>query len=107
MALSLNEGILFGDELGDVAGVLFQGGVGGDGGGELDVPVSFCIAVASDCDIEIGWDFVVDFDVLQSSGFISFRCFRSVCRYRYRLFLFKALYFMKFLCISRQSIYIL
>ena len=47
MALSLNEGILFGDELGDVVGVLFQCGVGGDGGGEPDAPVSFCIAVAS------------------------------------------------------------
>ena len=68
MALSLNEGILFGDELGDVVGVLFQGGVGGDGGGEPDAPVSFCIAVASACDIEMGWDFVVDFNICEVVG---------------------------------------
>ena len=46
-ALSRNEGILLGDVLGDVVRVLFQCGVGGEGGGEPDAPVSFCIAVAS------------------------------------------------------------
>ena len=60
-ALSLNEGILSGDELGDEVGVLFLCGVGGEGGGEPDAPVSFCIAVASACAIGMGWDFVVDF----------------------------------------------
>ena len=54
IALSLKEGILSGEELGDEVGVLFQCGVGGDGGGVPDVPVSLCIVVASACDIEIG-----------------------------------------------------
>ena len=39
-----------------------------DGGGEPDAPVSFCIAVASACDIEMGCDFVVDFDVCEVVG---------------------------------------
>ena len=47
MALSLNEGILSGDELGEEVGVLFQCGVSGEGGGEPDAPVFVCIAVAS------------------------------------------------------------
>ena len=41
MALSLNEGILFGDKLGDVVGVLLRCSVGGDGGGVPEVPLSF------------------------------------------------------------------
>ena len=40
MALSHNEGILVGDVVGDVVGVLFQCGVGGKGGGEPDAPVT-------------------------------------------------------------------
>ena len=68
MALSLNEGILFGEELGGVVGVLFQSGVGGDGGGDPDAPVSFCIVVASFCDIGMGCDFVVDFAVCEVVG---------------------------------------
>ena len=68
MALSLNEGILSGDELGDEIGVLFQCGVGGEGGGDPDAPVYFCIAVASVCDIGMGLDFVVDFDVCDVLG---------------------------------------
>ena len=32
------------------------------------MPVSFCIAVASTCDIEIGCDLVVDFDVCEVVG---------------------------------------
>ena len=42
---------------------MFRVDVGGEGGGEPDAPVSLCIDIASACDIEIGWDFVVDFDV--------------------------------------------
>ena len=68
MALSVSKGILFGDELGDIFGVLFRCGVGGDGGGEPDVPVSFCIGVASACDTEMGCNFVVDFDVCDVVG---------------------------------------
>ena len=60
---SLNEGILFGDVLGDVVGVLLQCGVGGDGGGEPDAPVSFCIVVASVYDSGMGCGLVVDFVV--------------------------------------------
>ena len=48
--------------------MLFQCGVGGEGGGEPDAPVSLCIAVASVCAIEMGWDLVVDFDVCDVVG---------------------------------------
>ena len=58
-ALSLNEGILSGEESGDEVGVLFLCGDGGEGGGEPDAPVSLCTAVAIDCAIGMGWDFVV------------------------------------------------
>ena len=46
-------------------GVLLQCGVGGDGGGEPDVPVCFCISVMSAYDIEMGCDFVVNFNVCE------------------------------------------
>ena len=59
IALSLNEGILSGEESGDKFGVLFLCGVGGEGGGEPDAPVSLCTAVAIACAIGMGWDFVV------------------------------------------------
>ena len=52
-ALSLKEGILLGEESGDEVGVLFLCGVGGDGGGEPDAPVSLCIAVTIACAIKI------------------------------------------------------
>ena len=81
MALSLNEGILSGEESGDKVGVLFLYGVGGEGGGEPDASVSLCTAVAIACAIRIGWDFVVDFvvcDVLQLSVL---EVFGSVCGY--------------------------
>ena len=62
-ALSHNEGILVGDLLGDAGGVIFQCGVGGEGGGEPDAPVSFCIAVASVCDSGTSCGVDVDFTV--------------------------------------------
>ena len=45
-ALSLNEGILSGEESGDEVDVLFWCGLGGEGGGEPDATVSLCTAVA-------------------------------------------------------------
>ena len=42
---------------------VFQCGVGGEGGGEPKAPVSFCMAAASVCDTDIGWDVGVDFTV--------------------------------------------
>ena len=67
-ALSLNEGILSGEESGDEVGVLFLCGVGGEGGGEPHAPVSLCTAVAIACGIGMGWDFVVDFVVCDVVG---------------------------------------
>ena len=58
-ALSLKEGILSGEESGDEFDVLFLCGVGRDGSGEPDAPVSLCIVVASACDIEIDWGLAV------------------------------------------------
>ena len=37
--------------------------MGGEGGGEPEAPVSFCIAACSVCDTDIGWDVDVDFTV--------------------------------------------
>ena len=54
IALSLKEGILSGEELGDEVGVLFRCGVGGDGSGVPFAPVCLHIVVANACDIEIG-----------------------------------------------------
>ena len=79
-ALSHNEGILSGDESGDEVGVLFLCGVGGDGGGEPEVLVSLCTAVAIACAIGMGWDFVVDFVVCDDVG-LSISSFGSICRY--------------------------
>ena len=67
-ALSLNEGILSGEKFGDEVGVLFLCGVGGEGSGDPDAPVSLCTAVASACAIGIGWNFVVDFVVCDVVG---------------------------------------
>ena len=53
-ALCLNEGILSGEESGDEVGVLFICGVDGEDGGELDVPISLCTAVAIACAIGMG-----------------------------------------------------
>ena len=50
-ALSLNEGILFGEESGDEVGVLFLCGIGGEGHRELDAPVSLCTAFSIACAI--------------------------------------------------------
>ena len=48
--------------------MLFQCGVGGEGSREPDAPVSFCITSASVCAMEMGWDFVVAFDVCDVVG---------------------------------------
>ena len=53
-ALSLNKGILSGEEPGDEVGVLFLCGVTGEGGGELDAPVSLCTVVTIACAIRMG-----------------------------------------------------
>ena len=42
---------------------VFRCGVGGESGGEPKAPVSFCMAAASVCDTDIGWDVGVDFTV--------------------------------------------
>ena len=42
---------------------VFRCGVGGEGGGEPEAPVSFCMAAASVCDTGIGWDVDVAFTV--------------------------------------------
>ena len=57
-----------GEESGDEVGALFLCGVGGEGGGEPDAPVSLCTAVAIACAIGMGWDFVVDFVVCDVVG---------------------------------------
>ena len=54
IALSLKEGILSGEKSGEEFGVLFQCGVGGDGGRVPFAHVCLHNVVANACDIEIG-----------------------------------------------------